>query len=428
MENAGTRPDSAGISDESRTPPREHEGRDDVTAPALTAWFDRGVQANQEGRHDEAEAAFKAVLAIDPAYDEAQFGLGLTLMAARRFDEAVEPLRQATQVANAEAVRHVCLAQALYMTGGFGPSVEAFDAAERLEPLPANARLTRARASTFAAMIDGPVEAALSRYPDLAGDGADDVMTIAQEALSIFGVFDQIPAATAVGRWLVARLPDDPVLAYRVQVLENAPLTRAPAAYVEAQFDAFADRFEHQLTQQLDYRAPALMADLLATRRTQFSDILDLGCGTGLSAPALARFGGQLTGVDLSAGMLAKAEARGAYHHLERADAVAYLQARRAPFDLIFAADVMIYFGDLAEVFEAASRALRPGGYFILSTEIAAVGWTLLSSGRFAHAPTYVAEIAAPLFDVLDQPQIALRREGLISTPGSLHLLRRKPA
>ncbi|MBU4436388.1 MAG: methyltransferase domain-containing protein [Alphaproteobacteria bacterium] len=397
-----------------------------MTDTAIAAWFDRGVQANQAGLHAEAEAAFKAVLAIDPTFDEAQFGLGLTLMAARRFGEAVEPLRQAAQVADTEAVRYICLAQALYMTGEFGRSVEAFEAAERLQPLPANARLTRARASTFAAMIDGPVENALSRYPDLAGDGADEVLTIAQEALSIFGVFDQIPAARSVGRWLLARLPDDPVLAYRLQVLENAPLTRAPAAYVEAQFDAFADRFEHQLTQQLDYRAPALMADLLATQRTQFSDILDLGCGTGLSAPVLARFGGQLTGVDLSAGMLAKAEARGVYHHLERADAVAYLQAHKSDFDLIFAADVMIYFGDLAEVFEAASRALRPGGHFILSTEVATAGWTLLSSGRFAHAPAYVAEIAAPLFDVLEQPQISLRREGLISTPGGLHLLRRK--
>jgi predicted TPR repeat methyltransferase len=169
------------------------------------------------------------------------------------------------------------------------------------------------------------------------------------------------------------------------------------------------------------------MADLLATRQIQFSDILDLGCGTGLAAPALARFDGRLTGVDLSAGMLAKARDRLAYDQLDQAEAVAYLQTRKADFDLIFAADVLIYFGDLSNVFAAAAQAIRPGGYFILSTEIATHGWTLLSSGRFAHAPRYVAQTAAPLFEVLDQPEIALRREGLSSTAGSLHLLRRKP-
>lgn len=392
----------------------------------LNTWFDRAVEASQAGRHDEAEEAFGAVLALDADHGEAHFGLGLSRMAARRFAEAVEPLRKAASEPGADVVRRICLGQALYMTGAFDLSAEAFETAQAEEPLPPNAKLTHARARTFATMIDGDVDGALARYPDLAGDDAEDVLTLAEEALSIFGVFDQESAARAVGRWLADRRPDDAVLAYRVQVLEGAPLIKASPDYVAAHFDAFADRFDHQLAELLEYDAPQLLADLIATQRDRFADVVDLGCGTGLAAPALARFGGRLTGVDLSAGMLAKAAQRGAYDDLVRADVVDYLRSQPARFDLIFAADVLIYIGDLTDLFAAAAGALRPGGVLAITTEIAPEGWALLSSGRFSHAAGYVAEIAGPAFDVAAHETITLRREGLTAISGHLHLLVRR--
>jgi predicted TPR repeat methyltransferase len=394
------------------------------TAATLATWFERGVEANQAGRYDEAEAAFKAALAIDPEQDEAHFGLGLCRMGGRRFGDAVEPLRRSAANQPTEPVRLSCLGQALYMTGAFEESARAFDLAARQAPLPANAGLTWARARTFAAIIDGEAEIALLRYPSLAGPDAEDVDALAQEALSIFGVFDQIEAARAVGRWLVARHPNDRVLAYRVQVLEGAPLARAPTDYVEAHFDAFADRFDQQLEGLLDYKAPQRLADLLALRRDRFETILDLGCGTGLAASALARFGGQLTGVDLSARMLTKARERGAYDSLVQADAVPYLRGQAGRFDLIFAADVLIYFGDLSELFVVCAAALRRDGYLAVSTEIAPEGWSVLSSGRFAHARAYVVDQAGSWFEVVDQTRIGLRREGLAEIAGELHLLR----
>jgi predicted TPR repeat methyltransferase len=275
-------------------------------------------------------------------------------------------------------------------------------------------------------MIDGDVDGALARYPDLAGDDAEDVLALAEEALSIFGVFDQEAAARAVGRWLADRRPDDAVLAYRVQVLEGAPLTKASPDYVAAHFDAFADRFDHQLAELLEYDAPQLLADLIATQRDRFADVVDLGCGTGLAAPALACFGGRLTGVDLSAGMLAKAAQRGAYDDLVQADVVDYLRSQPARFDLIFAADVLIYIGDLTDLFAAAAGALRSGGVLAITTEIAPEGWALLSSGRFSHAAGYVARMAGPAFDVAARETITLRREGLTAISGHLHLLVRR--
>ena len=66
----------------------------------------------------------------------------------------------------------------------------------------------------------------------------------------------------------------------------------------------------------------------------------------------------RLTGIDLAGGMLDRARALGVYDRLERAEAVAWLEANAETFDLIVSADVLVYIGDLDPLFAAARRAL----------------------------------------------------------------------
>jgi predicted TPR repeat methyltransferase len=211
-----------------------------------------------------------------------------------------------------------------------------------------------------------------------------------------------------------------------LQVLADPTVSRAPPAYVEAHFDAFAERFDHQLVDLLDYRAPELLADMLADHVEALGEVLDLGCGTGLAAAPLARFGGRLTGVDLSGAMLAKAAERQAYARLVQADAVAFLREHAGAFDLIFSADVLIYFGDLTELLAAATQALRPGGWLAISIELSDQDWTVLTSGRFAHGEAYVQDLLAPAFDLLARQAIPLRREGAGVAEGGLYVFRRR--
>jgi predicted TPR repeat methyltransferase len=397
-----------------------------VSQQTVSDVFNAAVQASGESRHAEAEAGFRSVLALEPDHAEALFGLGITLMTVRRFNESVEPLRRASASPEADTVWWVCLGQALYLTGDFAGSAEAFDKAERLGELADNPRLTRARSRALAAMIKGvPVNVALARYADQAGVLVEDEMVVAREAVAIFSAFDQLDAARAVGAWLAARDPDDVVHAYAMRVLTDTSVDRAPADYVAAKFDGFADHFDHQLVNLLDYQAPAQLAEMIARHITQAADILDLGCGTGLAAEPLAQFGGRLTGVDLSSGMLAKAAERNVYAQLVQADIVDLLRQQPKAFDLVMAADVLIYLGDLADLFEALAGALRPGGYFAFSVEVAAEGWKVLPSGRFAHADSYVRDLAANGFEVLEHEVTTLRREGAGAASGGLYVMRR---
>ena len=76
-------------------------------------------------------------------------------------------------------------------------------------------------------------------------------------------------------------------------------------------------------------------------------------------------------------------------------------------------------------MFAKVATALKPGGYFAFSCETGARDWTLLASGRFAHADAYIRDIAGSAFAVLDQVLIPLRQEGATTIQGALHVLRR---
>ena len=124
-------------------------------------------------------------------------------------------------------------------------------------------------------------------------------------------------------------------------------------------FDRFAQSFDAKL-RQLDYRGPELAAAAVARRLGDARgnlDVLDAGCGTGLCGPLLRPYARQLSGVDLSSGMLHKARARQVYDHLILGELTACLEGLAACYDLIVLVDTLIYFGELPPVFAAAAGA-----------------------------------------------------------------------
>lgn len=141
---------------------------------------------------------------------------------------------------------------------------------------------------------------------------------------------------------------------------------------------------------------------------------LDLGCGTGLMGPRLRPHVGSLRGVDLSPRMVEKAREKACYDSLAVGELVAFLEAQRMegcpPVDLVVAADVLVYLGDLAPVFTAAAATARPGCLFAMSTEAhdggaeaaapAAAdggpdrGYVATMTGRFQHMRQYVVRAA----------------------------------
>ncbi len=231
-------------------------------------------------------------------------------------------------------------------------------------------------------------------------------------------------AADAFRMSLVADPADAQGARARLALIGRADPPRAlPQAYVARLFDDYAPRFDAHLTENLGYRAPALIADALGATAPgrRFAQALDLGCGTGLMGEALRSRVDHLTGVDLSPAMIAKARERRVYDGLVAGDAAALLTCEPpGVFDLIVAADSLVYIGDLKPLFAAVATALAADGLFAFSVELfEGDGFKLEPTMRFAHARPYVETTAreAGLRPVLLQ-SASTRREAGAEVPG----------
>ena len=173
--------------------------------------------------------------------------------------------------------------------------------------------------------------------------------------------------------WL-AEEPDDPIARHMLAACTGRDMpARASDGYVERTFDSFAASFESKLAKLVVSRAGA------GRRRCWTTAGLDAGegsstCSTPAAAPGCAArssrpYARRLTGVDLSAGMLAQAKEKQVYDELLKAELTGYLRDQPDAFDLIVSADTLVYFGALDEVVAAAAGALRPDGLLVFTLE-----------------------------------------------------------
>jgi predicted TPR repeat methyltransferase len=191
--------------------------------------------------------------------------------------------------------------------------------------------------------------------------------------------------------------------------------------HVRRLFDQHAPRFDQSLLQRLDYRGPQLLLEAVtavprSTGRTRFAAMLDLGCGTGLAGAAFRAQVDRLTGVDLSAAMIDEARRKALYDRLETGELVEVLHAEaaaRARYDLVVAADVLVYVRDLASVAVAVRRVLAAGGLFGFTVEThAGDGVLLRESLRYAHGAAYVrAAMAGAGVELAHLAEVATRTE-----------------
>ena len=99
--------------------------------------------------------------------------------------------------------------------------------------------------------------------------------------------------------------------------------------------------------------------------------VLDLGCGGGFMAEALARRGAIVTGIDPSAGAIAIATRHAAAGQLTISHMKASgedLPCADSCFDHVVCVDVLEHVGDVDAVVSEIRRVLRPGGTFAFDT------------------------------------------------------------
>ena len=189
----------------------------------------------------------------------------------------------------------------------------------------------------------------------------------------------------------------EPDLQMAIDNRENAlfqlrRLTRCPPGFMRKLFDDFSGHYDETMLHKLEYRAHLHLrefADRVLPRPTSPQRILDLGCGTGLVARSFSDFaeGGPIDGIDLSPRMIEASRSFGIYRDLIVGDLETELANPGPQYDLILAADTMIYLGDLSRCFAGVSRRLDTGGHYLFAAEsMSGEGWEQTPSNRFRHS------------------------------------------
>lgn len=228
--------------------------------------------------------------------------------------------------------------------------------------------------------------------------------------------------------------PDSPLIQYMLSSLTGNDTVeipaRAPDQYIENLFDNYAFFFDKHLKDVLHYQAPKLLHDALCDITTPPKhgwNILDLGCGTGLSAQPFVPYAKTLIGVDLSQRMLKEAKQKEIYSDLHKTDLVEFLQHSQQQFDLIIAADVFCYYGDLSELLQQAWQRLKPNGYCAFTVERTDHDdYTLQRNARYAHSQAYLDKlIESNPWTLKHFADISTRQQENNAVPGYLILLQK---
>ena len=303
-----------------------------------------------------AAAQLRARLASGRGGLLARLTLVKALLAADDLDAALDEAREAAALNPGIAVVALALGEALLAKGALPAAIAEFQRASRLDPA-----LERPRFLTAQAWLE-------------AGEAAN--------ALAIFESLEPSPERDA--------------LIGRAKASAIAP--RSDPGYVRHLFDQFSADYDNRMLGQLDYAAPQILrdlADLVMPGRDKLR-ILDLGCGTGLAGWLFKPRAARLAGIDLSPAMIEKARARDVYDSLIMGDIETALNGE---YDLILAADTLVYLGDLGPVFAAAADHLAPGGFFLFTTEAKegprdSPGFELGPKRRWRHGEAYLREAA----------------------------------
>ena len=340
------------------------------------------------GRKNLALDANQTAVALSPQDAEAHCNLGTTLQELGRLGEAEASYNQAIELKPDYAEAHYNLGNTHKKMGMLHEAEANYTRVIALKPDYADAHYNLGNTHKKMGMLY-EAEANYTRAIALKPDYAEAHYNLGNTLLEL----RRLDEAEGSYTQALALKPDYSTAKHMLAALTGETTATAPRDYVEGLFDNYADKFENSLVENLEYKIPRLIAEMILkhSKINALGSIMDLGCGTGLLGTEIRQFCEYLEGIDLSRKMLDEAQKKNIYDKLVKVDIIFYLSNATLNFDYFVSTDVFVYIGDLSDVFKLIKSRNKTGGKLAFSTEdYDGDGFFLEKSGRYSHSKKYI--------------------------------------
>ena len=367
-----------------------------LNANNAAAYHNLGDAYKESGKTKEAIETLEKALSINPDFAEGLNSLGLVYSQLNDFQSAVNYYQKALSIMSNSPEILYNLGSVYIKLKQYNLAIEHLQHALILRPDYSDAHNNLGSAYRSIDNFDKSVKA----YQQAIKYQPDNLEALCNYGTALHAVKNYDEAVNTFKKVLKLE-PNNSLANHLIAACNKTTTTQPPDGYVSNLFDEFAETFEQNLTEKLEYNTPTALKDNLisvAGNSYYAENTIDLGCGTGLSGLAFKDVTRALTGVDISNAMIDQAREKNIYDNLHVSGVNEFLiTAEDNTYDLLISSDVFVYFGDLSDAFNIVSSKGTPGAYFLFSTETLEDSdkeYELRSTGRYAHSVEYIKQLA----------------------------------
>jgi len=393
--------------------------------PDLQSIYQNALSLHQQGETKQAADLYQRVLEHVPDAAEVQYNLGLALYENEQFADAIAAYNRAAELNPNDSDIFFNLGLACKMARQFEAAASAY-----LQALELGGADPDIFYNLGCCLQDaGAREQACLVYEQLL-EIAPDHLSALNNLAYLVHLNKDFDYALELYTRVLALDPERESAQHMHATLSGEGNDGPPPGYIRELFDRYSSYFEENLVDDLEYNTFCILRQAIEYQTSgnkRFQHGLDLGCGTGLAGETFRPVCERLTGIDLSKNMIDQATAKELYDELHCTDIIEFLAQNQCSYDLIIAADVIPYLGNLDPLFAAAAKRTTPNALFCLSSEATEKpGWDLLLSGRYGHNPEYIGETAKKNgWQILERFPANIRREHDSWIRGEIFVLER---
>ncbi len=399
-----------------------------TTDTDLQQLFQTAYEHHQNNRFDKAEKMYSYLVEICPQSLVVNYNYGLLLFENNLFDRALGMYKKAVSLApdNQDVLYNYALC--LKNCGDFNETIVTYKKILSENPSDIDSLYNLACCYKDCKEIHNAIQS-YTQVLELDPDHTSALNNLAY----LYHKLGNLEQAQPLYERLVKIIPDHSSALYMLASMRGDETSSAPKEYVTEVFNTYSTHYEESLITELGYDVPNIMRrhfNTLFKEQAKFSYGIDLGCGTGLAALAFADTCHHFTGIDLSEKMLREADKKGLYDTLIPIDIEEYLKRKEACYDIIIAADVFTYLGELRDIFQALNETASDNAYFCFSTEKTHKNaFQLRQTGRFAHSASYIIKLCEQTgWKVLQRFPENLRKENDKWVEGNIFFLQKESA